>query len=178
MDLNFETLRDCRRESRVLEGGDESPTSFTFSTCREFRSLCTFFSPSDATRPRPCRDNRTISESPTEPRWDPIGRGRVPTQEKVPPNPPERRIGVTAAWPGQHLVGVRTLICPTPPRRSCGNPRPSGRRGGQSLLVVLSGSGVGSVIFHAILVDRSHLRGEVTNQTEPTRLPVDGKLRE
>ena len=103
---------------------------------------------SDAARPRPYRDNRTISDLPTEFRRSPVGIGRVPTQNKqVPPNPPTHarspeettglavsRIGVTATWHGLHLVGVRTLNSQRS-RPLCGsgggNPRPSGRGGCQ-----------------------------------------------
>ena len=111
-------------------------------------ALGTLFDSSDAARPRPCRDNRTISESPTEARWYPIGIRRVPTQNKqVPPNPPTHartpeettgtavsRIGVTATWHGPHLVGVQTLNSQRS-RPLCGfgggNPRPSVRGGCQ-----------------------------------------------
>ena len=111
-------------------------------------ALGTLFDSSDAARSRPCRDNRTVSESPTEARWYPIGIRRVPTQNtQVPPNPPTHartpeettgttvlRIGVTATWHGPHLVGVQTLNS----QRSRplygsggGNPPPSGRGGCQ-----------------------------------------------
>ena len=85
-------------------------------------ALGTLCDSSDAARPRPYRDNRTNSESPTEARWYPTGTRRVPTQNQVPLNPPTHaripeettgtavsRIGVTATWHGLHLVGVRTL---------------------------------------------------------------------
>ncbi|WP_227377799.1 sodium:solute symporter family transporter [Haladaptatus halobius] len=102
-------LRNCRRESLALEGGDESPSLFTFTVRYSLRcSPCVFLGIRRGTSaPIPGQSDKF--GLPDRGSKYPFGIGWVPTlNNQVPPNPvplPDG-IGVTATWHGQHLVGV------------------------------------------------------------------------
>ncbi|WP_438267455.1 helix-turn-helix domain-containing protein [Haladaptatus halobius] len=106
---NHGKLRNCRRESLVLECGDESPSLFTFTVRYSLRcSPCVFLGIRRGTS-APISGQSDKFGLPDRGSKYPFGIGWVPTlNNQVPPNPVPLSdgIGVTATWHGQHLVGV------------------------------------------------------------------------
>ena len=142
-------LRDCRRESPALEGGDASPSWSTFSVRRGLRcalrisvsirrgTSAPMSGQSDSigppnrvsTVPRRNRAGTDAKQAGTSESADDARSPEETTGTAV------SRIGVTATWHGLHLVGVQTSNSQRS-RPLCGsgggNPRPSGRGGCQS----------------------------------------------
>ncbi len=169
-------LQEFRRESPRLESWDESPSSSTFSVWHSLRcsprgSLCirrgmpapipgqsaTFGPPTETRRypvriphvgyrryiPKYLRIRRRTPEAPRKrrDRTGNDGTGRETT------GPDVSRIGVPAAWPGQHLVGVRTV--PIPPQRAVARGR---RSRAISIIPSLSIIGVSIDVYLAICI--------------------------